>query len=267
MLRYKLLVIFALLATVVSGSAESCKRSPDAYKPNRAELGENWETFKHDASFNCWVFTGESRPPHVLTSQGARVYSEAGALTQEELQIIDTGLSEMLQSCRRNTNAWNPTDLWTKFLYFQRVSDYKVMVVPSNYTLQEGESAGCAGMITGAHGAFTAAGTVCGLIDKFNSTMPASKGGVYITVPRQSPEQIARSECKTLMKDAVRNEGEHVWFTNDTVLYFAYANDGYPANGVGHPYCVGTGGQARKPIDVFNITEEEVKEFRRKSGR
>jgi hypothetical protein len=158
-----------------------------------------------------------------------------GDVTGEELSIIDDGLGEMLAACRSN-NSGLPIvpNAYTKFLYFQAIPDYKLIFVKSNYTLQEGEAAGCAGMITGAHGTITAAGTVGGLVDRFNSTRPASLGGIYIIIPKQSPEQLAKAECKNLMKNAVRNEAEHVWMTNDSMLYFGFANDGVNGN---HPYC------------------------------
>lgn len=206
------------------------------FKPNKAELGEDWGQFKHDTSFGVWVFKHDQpRPQEHRTPKQVRVFWD-GSVTDEEKSLIDTGLTEMLKMCRRDTNKWSPGNIWTKFPYFQDPSDYKVLFVTSNYTLQEGEAAGCAGLITGAQGIFTAAGTVGGLNERVNSSMPGSKGGVYIIIPKQSPEQLARSECKTLMKNAVRNEAEHVWMTNETGLYFSHANDGYNGN---HPYCTG----------------------------
>lgn len=210
------------------------------FKPNKAELGEDWEKFKHDASFNVWVFKGD-RPREHRTAKQARVFYD-GVVTSEELNLIDEGLTTMLAACRQDTNRWGqaaPPNVWTKFPYFQNVSDYKIILVPSNYTLQEGEAKGCAGMVTGAGGAYTTAGTVGGMIDKFNSTMPASQGGIYLIIPKQSAEQLANPQCKNLMKNAVRHEGEHVWLSNSTNLYFSFANDTDPATTGGHPYCRG----------------------------
>lgn len=225
--------IVGLLVLFLAACGEKSNNPVDNFKANKAERGESWEQFKHDASFGTWVFTEEERPREHKTPQSASVFYN-GDVTGEELDLVDAGLSEMLTACRRDTNQWQPGSVWTKFVYFQRVSDFKVIFVPSNYTLQEGEAAGCAGMITGAGGSITAAGTVGGIVE-INGA-PASKGGIYIIVPKQSPEQMARAECKTLLKNAVRHEAEHVWFTNSPMLFGAYANDGLNGN---HPYCRG----------------------------
>ena len=214
-------------------------KAPDGFKANQAELSQDWGQFKHDTSFNVWVFSDAEypvRPAEHRTPQGARVFYN-GDVSAEELQLIDEGLTEMLAMCMQDTVNWNPGSRWKDFLYFTHVSDYKIIFVPSNYTLQESEAAGCAGMITGAHGAYTAAGTVGGLNDRINNHTPGSRGGVYIIVPKQSTEQFTRAECKQLFKNAVKHEAEHILFSNDPALYFAFANDG--AGGVGHPYCRG----------------------------
>lgn len=234
----KIRIYFTLLFLLVAlaGCDGGGGSAPDNFKANKAELGEDWSQFKHDASFNVWVFNEETRPAEHLTPDRARVFWN-GDVSAEELNLIDAGLNEMLAACRQNTPNWTPPDIWTKGVYFQRVSDYKIIFVPSNYTLQEGEAAGCAGMITGAHGALTAAGTVGGLVDRVNDHTPGSKGGIYIIVPKQSAEQLARPACKSLLKNAVRYEGEHVWMTNFPAQFFAFANDGNTT--IGHPYCRG----------------------------
>lgn len=234
---------FGFLAVTLFGCGGEVKKDDPLsnFKPNKAELGEDWKQFRHDAAQKTWVFDEKefpTRPQEHRTAQGARVFWN-GEVAAEELSLIDEGLTTMLTACKSPSNPWR-ADL---FKYFLAPSDYKIIFVKSNYTLQEGETKGCAGLITGAHGdcgggegTCTAAGTVAGLIDRFNSTMPASQGGIYILIPKQTAEQLANPACKTLMKNAVRHEGEHVFFTQDTVLYFMYANDGAP--GVGnHPYC------------------------------
>lgn len=230
---------FGFLAVTLFGCGGEVKNPNDplsGFKPNKAELGEDWPQFVHDASFNCWVFPdGKPRPAEYKTRNLARAFYD-GEVSQEELDLIDEGLSSMLTACRQDTNRWQPSNLWTKFVYFQKPSDFKIIFVQSNYTLQEGEAAGCAGMVTGPHGVFTAAGTVCGMNDRVNSSRPGSQGGAYIVIPKQSAEQLARTECKTLMKNAVRHEAEHLFLSNDTNLYFAHANDGVNGN---HPYCRG----------------------------
>lgn len=242
MTRNKFLIVFALLFVAVSlfgcgGDKPNASDPLASFTPNKAELGEDWKQFKHDTSFGVWVFSDAeypTRPAEHRTPKQARVFYN-GEVTAEELNLVDEGLTEMLSMCRRDHPSWQHPNLWTKFAYFQTVPEFKVIQVPSNYTLQEGEAAGCAGMITGAHGAYTAAGTVGGLVDRINSTVPASRGGIYILIPKQTPEQLARTECKQLMKNAVRNEGEHIFFTNSGSIFFAYANDG-DGNG-SHPYC------------------------------
>jgi hypothetical protein len=234
-IRLYFIVGMLMLSLFGCGDKPNANDPLAGFKPNKAELGTDWKQFRHDASFNCWNF-GEVRPAEHLTPQGARVYHD-GAVTGEELGLIDGGLSEMLGACRQDTNAWQPGNIWTKFAYFQNPKDFKVILVPSNYTVQEGEAAGCGGIITGAHGVLTAAGTVCGMIDKYDSHMPASKGGIYIVVAKQSAEQLAKPACKAFMQTAIRNEAEHLFLSNDTNLYFQHANDG--AGGFSHPYCVG----------------------------
>jgi hypothetical protein len=264
--KKKIFIIAAIFLLTYICAGFACHRTADTYKPNHAELGEDWQQFRHDASQNVWVFPdNEPRPAEHRTPQGARVFWN-GDVSSEELSLIDAGLTEMLAACRMDTNQWNPGNIWTKFRYFQNVSDYKVIFVESNYQLQEGETAGCAGMTTGAHGdcgagpgTCTAAGTVGGLNDRVNGSTPGSKGGVYIIIPKQSPEQFARTECRQLMKNGVRNESEHVWMTNDPVLYFTYANDGLNGN---HPYCLGMTGRT-PPVSLFDITDEQIKEFQR----
>jgi hypothetical protein len=217
----------------------------DNFKPNKAELGQDWKQFKHDASFNAWVFKDEEYPtrPQLHQKQGGAQIFYNGIVTDEEQDLINSGLSEMLAACRQDTNQWSPGNIWTKYPYFQAVPEYKIIFVPSNYTVQEGAERGCAGLITGAHGdcgggvgTCSAAGTVAGMTERYNSTTPASKGGIYILLPKQSSEQLARTECKMLMKNAVRHESEHIWMSNDSGLYFAHANDGLNGN---HPYCRG----------------------------
>lgn len=238
----KTILFLSLLMMMIACGDKPNPNNPAAnFTPNKAELGENWETFKHDASFNCWVFEGD-RPQERRTPQGARVFWN-GDVTPEELNLIDEGLNEMLSACLRDSSESNPPNIWQRYEYFLRPSDYKVMFVQSNYPLQQGETAGCAGMVTGPHGdcgngqgTCFASGTVCGLNDRVGSSIPGSKGGIYITVPKQSPQQLARTECKTLLKDSVRNEGEHVIFTNDPARYFLHANDGVNGN---HQYCRG----------------------------
>lgn len=244
-MKLRILFIIGFLAVSLFGCGDPRPNDPlDNFKPNKAELGEDWKLFRHDASQNVWVFPdNEPRPQEHKTPQGARVFWN-GEVTGEELSLIDSGLTEMLAACRQNTNRWSPGNIWTKFIYFQKPSDFKVIFVTSNYTLQEGEAKGCAGMITGAHGGYTAAGTVGGMVDRIDQRIggvssPASKGGIYIIIPKQSAEQFARAECKQLMKNAVRFEAEHLFLSNDTNLYFSYANDGDPSTTGGHPYCRG----------------------------
>jgi hypothetical protein len=236
--RKTILGLFAsgFLFVCLFGCDKNSGGSTTNFKPNKAELGEDWTQFRHDASFNVWVFPdNEPRPQEHRTPKGARLFWN-GDVTAEELNLIDDGLTEMLSTCMRDSSESSPPDIWKQYAYFLSVSDYKVIFVTSNYTLQEGEAAGCAGMITGPHGVYTAAGTVGGLNDRVGSSTPGSKGGVYILIPKQSAEQLARTECKSLMKTAVRNEGEHVFFSQDPARYFLHANDGVGGN---HPYCVG----------------------------
>ena len=235
----KILIIFLLCIASLGFKCGGDKG--ESFTPNKAERGESWDQFKHDTSFNVWVFNGDRPREHRANPQGPRVFWD-GEVSAEEFSIIDSGLSEMLQMCRQNTVNWQPADIWTKFVYFQKPSDFKILFVPSNYTLQEGEAAGCAGMITGPQGdcgngpgTCTTAGTVGGMIE-INGA-PASKGGLYIIIPKQSPEQLARTECKLLMKNAVKHEAEHLWMSNSPSLYFSFANDG--AGNGGHPYCRG----------------------------
>lgn len=228
-------IALVLFLTALLTLGKSCDKKPkvDGFKANKAELGQDWQQFKHDTSFNVWVFKEEQRPTAHLTTGGARIFWN-GEVTQEEKDLADAGLSEMLSMCRPKFNYWLGKNVWNA-LYFNKISDYKIIQVPSNYTLQEGEAKGCAGMITGVGGVYTAAGTVGGLNDRWGSSSPGGEGGVYIIVPKQTPEQLARQECKTLMKNAIRNEGEHVLFSSSTQIYFAFV-DGAP--GVGnHPYC------------------------------
>jgi hypothetical protein len=230
-------ILFLMLAVAFFGFGfKGCggKKSTAVFKPNRAELGENWELFKHDASFTVWNFKG-ARPAEHRSPQQARVFWN-GEVTGEEMSLIEQGLSETFVACEQESKIWFTQPVWNYF-YFNKIPDYKIIQVPSNYTLTEGAEAGCAGMTTCPHGVCTAAGTVGGLNDRINNSTPGSRGGVYIIIPKQSPEQLARPECKQLMKNAVRNEAEHVVFTNVPQLFFAYANDAVPPNGTGHPYC------------------------------
>jgi len=235
--------IVLIMIAVIFGMGKACKNKPaDNFRVNKAELGEDWSQFKHDASFNVWVFTEESRPQEHRTIKEARVFWN-GDVTAEEKSLIDDGLTVMLAACKQDTVNWNPGNLWTKFRYFLQPPEYKLIFVQSNYELKEGEAAGCAGMITGAHGdcgngtgTCSVAGVVGGLNDRVGNSVPGSKGGIYIIIPKQSPEQLARPACKMLLKNAVRNEAEHVFFTNSTDVFFATANDGVNGN---HPYCRG----------------------------
>jgi hypothetical protein len=240
-----LIIILAIAFGTSCGGDKPNASDPLAnFKPNKAEIGEDWKTFRHDTSFNVWLFKEEDypvRPQEHQKPNGARVFWN-GEVTDEELNLINSGLSEMLTMCRRDQPNWNPPNIWTKYPYFQNVSDYKVLFVPSNYTVQEGESAGCAGIITGAHGdcgggegTCSAAGTVGGLNERGpGDSMPGGGGGVYIIVPKQSAKQLERPACKEQLKNGVRNEGMHVFFSNDSGIYFAHAND---ANTPDHLYC------------------------------
>jgi hypothetical protein len=251
-------VLFAVGFLAVSliscgGDKPSADDPLAGFKANKAELGEDWQQFRHDASQNVWVFKDEDgykeRPQMHQKPNGARIFWN-GEVTDEEHNLVNEGLSTMLSLCRRDQKNWHDArtgkwigNMWAKFAYFQKVPDYKVMFVKSNYTVQEGEAAGCAGIITGAHGdcgkgegTCSAAETVAGLIDKYDDRMPASKGGIYILLAKQSPEQLANPACKSFVKTAVRNGGMHVFFTNETGLYFAHANDGATPD---HEYCTG----------------------------
>jgi hypothetical protein len=208
------------------------------FKPNKAELGEDWKQFRHDAAQNVWVFPdNEPRPQEHQKPNGARVFYN-GDVADVEHEEINGGISDTLAACKRPQNPAFRADL---FPYFTKPADYKVIQVKSNYTVQEGEAKGCAGIITGAHGdcgggegTCSAAGTVAGLIERYDNHRPASKGGIYILIAKQSAEQLANPACRTFMRNAVRHEAEHVFFTNDTGLFFLYANDGVNGN---HPYC------------------------------
>lgn len=241
-MRIRILFAIGFLMVSLFGCDDRAKQPrPPEFKPNKAELGENWKTFKHDTSFNVWQFGDDQpRPAEHPNPGGVRVFWD-GTVTAEEKSLLNEGVNETLTACRSERTRWNPA----LFKYFLQPTDYKVLFVPPNRTVSEGAETGCAAMTTGPHGdcgngpgTCKAAGTVGGLLEQINDSRPGSRGGVYILIPKQSPEQLARTECKTMMRNAVRNEAEHVFFTNDTGLYFMFANDAYPPDGKGHPYCI-----------------------------